>query len=160
MKRAQRKIFNNLILWAFFMCLGSLIAGSRVHAINISITKAVGDGKIVATAESNTAKASVTEPTVNTNNTLNTTAMTKVAEPESLTYTDQWLCRKSNEVRTLRVEKKQGACVALYNKLGRNQTINSSKNSENCSPIIEKVKGNLESAGWKCKDISDSQITE
>lgn len=74
-------------------------------------------------------------------------------------YGDQWLCRKSQEVRTLRVEKKEDSCNALYNKFGHDQKILSTKNKDNCTPVVLRVKGNLETAGWKCKDISDSLIT-
>jgi hypothetical protein len=82
------------------------------------------------------------------------------SDDSSVIFTDQWLCRKSLEVRTLRVEKKLGSCTALYNKSGLNRKMLSSTNKDNCSPMIQKIKGNLEAAGWKCKDISDSLVTE
>lgn len=84
-------------------------------------------------------------------------ATTETKVPVS--YEDQWLCRKSQEVRTLRVEKKEDSCNALYNKFGHDQKIISTKNKDNCAPVVLRVKGNLETAGWKCKDISDSLIT-
>ena len=92
--------------------------------------------------------------------TLESKALVATTEANVLTsYEDQWLCRKSQEVRTLRVEKKEDSCNALYNKFGHDQKILSTKNKDNCTPVVLRVKGNLETAGWKCKDISDSLIT-
>jgi len=126
MKMAQRVIFKNQILWAFFI---SIIFGLTVEGVESGLS---------TTPEVQIASASILE---------------------TPTYKDQWLCRKSSEVRTLRVELKEG-CSALYNKSGHVQKIVSSKNKDNCVPVVLKIKGNLETAGWKCKDISDSLITE
>lgn len=135
MKTAQREILKNLKLWAFFMLSLTLFSAQWGQAEE---------------------SAPVPAPTSTENKSQAAEAPTSEA---TALYKDQWLCRKSQEVRTLRVEKYESSCNALYNKLGQDQNILSSKNKDNCTPVVLRVKGNLETAGWKCKDISDSQIT-
>ncbi len=71
-----------------------------------------------------------------------------------------WLCRNSLEVRTVRVEQKAEYCVAYYTKQGLDEEVLKAKKVKNCTPIVSKVKSNLEKGGWICKNISDSSITK
>lgn len=71
-----------------------------------------------------------------------------------------WLCRRGTEVRTLRVRHKDSVCSTLYAKEGRDEKVAESKEPELCLSILNKIKSNLQSADWKCKDISNSQITD
>lgn len=137
MKIAQSKILKNLKLWAFFML--------NVTLINVQGVQAEEAASVPTENKSSAVEATTSEETTN-------------LEAAAL-YKDQWLCRNSQEVRTLRVEKYENSCNALYNKLGQDHNILSSKNKDNCTPVVLRVKGNLETAGWKCKDISDSLIT-
>ncbi len=82
------------------------------------------------------------------------------AQVNALAESSYWLCRRSMEVRTLRLKIKEDSCVAWYTKEGLEERIADTKDIELCKSIVSKIKGTLESAGWKCKDISNSQITE
>jgi hypothetical protein len=70
-----------------------------------------------------------------------------------------WLCRKSMEVRTLRIQATDLICVAWYTKDGLDEKVADSKDSTLCGHIVSKIRATLESAGWRCKDISSSQIS-
>lgn len=70
-----------------------------------------------------------------------------------------WLCRRIMEVRTLRLSSNEISCQAWYTKEGRDERVADTKDVELCRSIILKIKSTLESANWKCKDISNSQIT-
>lgn len=130
MKRTQSEIFKNLNLWVFFVFISSLLLYEESSAVPLLETSISGVQKTISSVK------------------------------ERASYSEQWLCRRVSEVRTLRVEKRSEFCRGLYTKLGVEQAIVSSKSKENCLPIVEKVKTNLETAGWKCKDISGSLITE
>jgi hypothetical protein len=70
-----------------------------------------------------------------------------------------WLCRRGMEVRTLRIQNTDSGCLAYYTKEGVDDKIGDSKEIELCKSVILKVKGILEYAGWKCKDISSARIS-
>jgi hypothetical protein len=70
-----------------------------------------------------------------------------------------WLCRRAMEVRTLRVDTSETSCVAWYTKDGLDEKVADSKDAALCSSIVLRIKNTLQSAGWKCTDISSSQIS-
>jgi hypothetical protein len=71
------------------------------------------------------------------------------------------LCRLGAEVRTLRVTKlEDGQCRTLYSKGGKDQNVGQAKSSAVCVSVLESIRKNLESQNWKCKDISQSEVSE
>lgn len=80
------------------------------------------------------------------------------AQAETSSY---WLCRKSMEVRTLRIEKTSvSSCLAWYAKVGIDEKVADSKDLSLCITIVEKIRETLQAAGWRCKDISNSRISQ
>lgn len=71
----------------------------------------------------------------------------------------QVMCRNKSEVRTVRIKIKGLACEAYYTKSGQDQLVAKSGTAEKCYSILDKIKGNLESAAWSCKDISESRVS-
>lgn len=70
-----------------------------------------------------------------------------------------YLCRKALQVRTVRAEQKEDSCVTYYTKQGLDEEVLKAKDFKNCTPVVSKVKSNLEKGGWICKNISDSTIS-
>lgn len=68
------------------------------------------------------------------------------------------LCKLSKEVRTLRIErdKETGGCETAYSKFGKDQIVGHGQNYNSCSEILDRVKANLEEAGWKCREVKTS----
>ncbi|MEY4616220.1 MAG: hypothetical protein RJB66_1180 [Pseudomonadota bacterium] len=79
---------------------------------------------------------------------------------EAGTFQSYWLCRRGEEVRTLRVEVKESACRAWYSKEGLDSKVADSKGDQFCSDVISQIKDTLISAGWRCRDISSSGVTQ
>lgn len=81
---------------------------------------------------------------------------------QSIAFADHsyWLCRRSMEVRTMRFEVSGEHCVGWYTKGGVDERVADTKDIGQCKEIVQKIRTTLESAGWKCKDISYSKITE
>jgi len=70
------------------------------------------------------------------------------------------LCKLNKEVRTLRIEKVSGGrCKTAYSKLGKDQIVGEAQNPNSCGEVLERVKTNLESAGWKCREVKDSTVS-
>lgn len=74
-----------------------------------------------------------------------------------LTYV---LCKNQKIVRTLRIEKESGKCQTVYTKNGQDQVIGSGLNPNSCQKFLTDVQGNLEKAGWKCRETKDSALSE
>ena len=71
-----------------------------------------------------------------------------------------FMCRLDGEVRTIRMLKRlDGSCFVNYTKKGIDQKISDSKSLTICPDIFQRIKSNLEQAGWKCKNISSSNVT-
>lgn len=70
------------------------------------------------------------------------------------------LCKNGKIVRTLAfvVDKEKKECSTLYTKGGIERQIGNGKNFSTCREVFNQVKGTLEKADWKCKDISTLQI--
>lgn len=72
------------------------------------------------------------------------------------------LCKNSKIVRTIRVDKKSNSehvCKTTYTKLGVDRVIGESTSIKGCYNFLNNVKSNLESANWKCRDISGTPIS-
>lgn len=79
---------------------------------------------------------------------------------QALPIEGYWLCRRAPDVRTLRIESKDGSCVSWYTKDGLDEKVAESKEGQLCYDVVDRIKETLLAAGWKCKDISRSRITE
>lgn len=69
------------------------------------------------------------------------------------------LCKNKATVRTIRVEKDKGLCKTTYTKEGVDQIVGQGQAENTCFGILNNIKGNLEKADWKCKDISQARIS-
>lgn len=71
------------------------------------------------------------------------------------------LCQNKETVRTVRVEKNDtgGGCVTKYTKQGVDSVVASSWTEKRCKAVLGNIQTNLESANWKCKDISKSRVS-
>ncbi len=67
------------------------------------------------------------------------------------------LCRKSQEVRSIRIEKvKEGVgCEAYYTKSTNSQLIGKSIRNMGCEAFVQRVVANLEGSDWKCRQVSE-----
>jgi len=73
-----------------------------------------------------------------------------------------FLCKNKKIVRTLRSipPVSEGTdCKAVYTKNGEDKEVGAGKMYSSCVNIINNIKTNLEKAGWTCKDISSSKIS-
>jgi hypothetical protein len=81
-------------------------------------------------------------------------------QDEELNDKSYFMCRFEGEVRTIRMMKRvDGSCYVNYTKKGIDQKISEAKSAEVCPEVFERIKSNLEQAGWRCKNISLSKIT-
>ena len=67
------------------------------------------------------------------------------------------LCKHNKNVRTLRIEKNEQKCRAIYTKQGVDQTIGSSQSSNSCEEYIAGVRKTLEDAQWNCREIKEAR---
>ena len=84
-----------------------------------------------------------------------------IAAISELKHEKYVMCKNQKVVRTLRVVKKEengNTCETLYTKAGVDRVVGRSKTLLGCDDFLNNVKGNLEKAAWKCKDISKAQI--
>ncbi len=65
------------------------------------------------------------------------------------------MCKNAKTVRTLRVEQKSNDnnCVAFYTKSGVDREVVRAQSVSKCLQVVDNIKGNLEKADWKCKDV-------
>lgn len=67
------------------------------------------------------------------------------------------MCRNKKIVRTIRVEmgsNTEANCETLYTKAGVDRVVGNGVNKESCERVVNNIRGNLEAAAWKCRDIS------
>lgn len=81
-------------------------------------------------------------------------------QEEEIDDKSYFMCRLDGEVRTIRIMKRiDGSCFVNYTKKGIDQKISESKSVSVCSEVFQRIKSNLEMAGWRCKNISSSKVT-
>lgn len=74
---------------------------------------------------------------------------------EESTSVEGLVCNLKNDMRKVVIEKGQGkGCEVFYTKFGKKRSIASSlkKSDFYCKSILNKVRANLEEAGFNCKD--------
>lgn len=71
-----------------------------------------------------------------------------------------WMCRNRSIVRTLQIENREGGCRTHYGKDGVDSVVSQAQTTSGCVSVFANIRRNLESAGWKCKDISQARISE
>lgn len=71
------------------------------------------------------------------------------------------MCKNKKIVRTLRVMQmeKENKCVTMYSKGGSDKIVGSGRSMSTCTTVTENIKGNLEKAGWKCKETTAEVIS-
>ena len=79
-------------------------------------------------------------------------------DTEKQTYV---MCRSNKIVRTIRVERdeKENSCITFYTKAGIDREVGRALKSSSCERIVDNIKGNLESAHWKCREVNRVSMT-
>lgn len=61
-------------------------------------------------------------------------------------------CKSGSESRTIEVAGVNGGCETRYTKAGETKTVaNAKSGTDYCEQVSSKIKGNLETAGYKCE---------
>lgn len=80
--------------------------------------------------------------------------------PETTEPVAYVLCRNRSTVRTIRVEfdDKTKLFVTTYTKNGLDKVVGKAQNKASCTNVLENIRGNLEKASWKCKDVNNADV--
>ncbi len=70
------------------------------------------------------------------------------------------ICKNRSQVRTVRIEGADGGFSTYYVKFGKENRVGSGQNLESQVSILENIKGNLEGAGWQCRDVEKARLLE
>lgn len=70
------------------------------------------------------------------------------------------ICKNGSFVRSIRVEKEDGGYTTYYTKRGNESRVGRGLNKQSQIDILLNIKGNLEEAGWQCREVSDAQMLE
>lgn len=70
------------------------------------------------------------------------------------------ICKNEKAVRTLRADKTEVGCSAIYTKQGIDQIVGSSTKENACSSILENIRKTLETSIWKCKDVKQASVSQ
>ncbi len=70
------------------------------------------------------------------------------------------MCRSQKVVRTIRVVADEEGCQTVYTKAGIDRIVGNAKSRNSCVDVMKNIRGNLEGASWKCKDISTATFSE
>ncbi len=83
--------------------------------------------------------------------------LTCISQAKTLDYV---MCKNRDIVRTIRIEwsEDQEKCLTKYTKAGVDRVVGTGVNTESCKAFLDNVKGNLEEASWRCRDISSNAI--
>lgn len=150
MKKAQSLDRLILLLWVFFISNSSFgsLSNSKLNVQENPIEKL--DSKKIENIKSLNNSTSEKSKNLTDSN----------QKGSAVNKETHWLCRKSMEVRTIRVHQNEDSCFALYTKKGLDEKVLSAKTVDGCAPMVLQVKENLEKGGWYCKDISNSSISK
>ena len=80
-------------------------------------------------------------------------------EKSNTTKATQVLCRNHEEVRTIRINKTGSSCQTVYTKHGQDKVVGKSGTNAVCFEVFNRIRKNLETAAWNCKDISESRVS-
>lgn len=71
------------------------------------------------------------------------------------------MCKNKKIVRTLRIMQmeSESKCITMYTKAGTDKIVGSGKSISTCTTVTDNIKGNLEKAGWKCKEATADVIS-
>lgn len=62
------------------------------------------------------------------------------------------VCKNGSDTRTVEVVSKDGGCEVSYTKFDQTTTpATAASGTEHCANVQDKIKGNLETAGFKCE---------
>ena len=88
-------------------------------------------------------------------------AFAAVEPAKSESSSNYFLCKNRKIVRTIRIENdlEDNKCVALYTKAGIDKEVGRAQNVSTCMKVVENIKGNLEAANWKCRELGQVRIT-
>ncbi len=122
----------------------------------------VGDFSFAEDTKTDSSVAKTESPAVvkNTSPTGVETANSGTVNSDSVSPDSNYImCKNGKAVRTIRIEKKGNTCRALYTKEGVDQVVGKSEATETCQKVAQRIKVNLESGDWKCKDISQARVS-
>lgn len=69
------------------------------------------------------------------------------------------ICKNEKSVRTIRTDKTAQGCRAVYTKQGIDQVVGSSVRANACDGIVEKIRKNLETSVWKCRNVKEAVVS-
>lgn len=64
------------------------------------------------------------------------------------------LCKNKDVVRTIQIEEASGQCTTVYTKAGVDREVGNGRNRSSCERVLENIRGNLDKAGWRCREVS------
>jgi len=73
---------------------------------------------------------------------------------------DYVMCRSQKVVRTIRIVSSDEGCQTVYTKAGVDRVVGNAKSRNSCEDVMKNIRGNLEGASWKCKDVSTATFSE
>jgi hypothetical protein len=113
--------------------------------------------KAAATSENKTA---VSQPETSSTTTAQDKSTSKNEKSKSSSGTSAsgvnvagtFTCSSGSDSRSLEIKDLESGCEVIYTKQNEPKTIAQAKNDKSfCSQTVDKVKGNLENAGFKCQ---------
>jgi hypothetical protein len=83
-----------------------------------------------------------------------------ITAAQSAPQVDQMvICRIKKHVRTIRVILREDSdCETIYTKFGRDRVIGTGRMKSSCINFLKNVQGNLQEAGWKCREVEKASI--
>jgi predicted transcriptional regulator len=72
------------------------------------------------------------------------------------------LCKNQKSVRTIRVTPDQqvkDSCSITYTKGGVEELVGSNRSMTACKSILQKIRSNLETSRWDCRNVSSATVT-
>lgn len=74
--------------------------------------------------------------------------------------TDMVMCRSQKTVRTIRVTGGGDGCQTVYTKAGVDRVVGNAKSKQSCLDVMRNIRGNLEGAAWRCREVSAATYTD
>lgn len=78
------------------------------------------------------------------------------AATEDVPKVKYYLCKLGRQVRSLRIDINDSGCKAYYTKQGVDQEVGKSTDRDLCYKVTNRIRKNLETGDWKCRDVSSS----